>query len=96
MSDFKFQPSKFVPYFDDQEACEKVRNIKREDIGKTSNPDLKVTVVKDDDMAFMRIWDIFSRIKEASEKADTLVLILPQPHHQYRKGTYLINKHRIV
>ena len=56
MSDFKFQPSKWVPYFDDQAACEKVRNVKREDIGKTSNPDLNVTVIKDDDMDTLRAF----------------------------------------
>ena len=95
MSDFKFNPSKWVPYFDDQDACQKVRDVKRKDIAKTSNPDLKVTVLKDDDMAFMRVWDIFSRIREAAEKDEKLVLILPQPHPQYRKVAYLINKHRI-
>ena len=95
MSNFKFQPSRWVPYFDDQDVCEKVRNIRREDIAKKNNPDLKVAVIKDDDIAFMRVWNIFSRIKEASEKDEKLVLILPQPHPQYRKVAYLINKHRI-
>jgi glucosamine-6-phosphate deaminase len=95
MSEFKFNPSKWVPYFDDQEICEKVRNVKRKDITETKNPNLKVTVVKDNDMAFLRIWDIFSRIKQASENDKKLVLILPQPHPQYRKVAYLINKYRI-
>ncbi len=46
-------------------------------------------------MAFLRIWDIFSRIKKAYEENKRLVLILPQPHPQYKKVAYLINKHRI-
>ena len=92
--EFKFNPSLLVP-FGDKEICERVRNVKREDITKHSNPDFKITVVKDDDMAFMRVWDIFSRIKRAAEEDRRLVLILPQPHPQYRKVAYLINKHRI-
>ena len=94
MSTFNFSPSQWVP-FGDQEACEKVRRIKKEDIAKHSNPDLKIRIVKDEDMAFLRIWDIFSRIKKASEENKRLVLILPQPHPQYKKVAYLINKYRI-
>ena len=94
MEKFKYSISKWAP-FKDGEVCGRVRNIKREDITKHPNPDLKINVIKDSDFAFMRIWDIFSRIKKASEEGKRLVLILPQPHPQYSKVAYLINKFRV-
>lgn len=95
MNEFKFQPSKWVPYHENQEVCEKVRNIKKEDITKHSNPELRIQIVKDNDFIFMMIWDIFSRIKESADNDKKLVLILPQPWTQYKKVAYLINKYRI-
>ena len=68
MGDFKFGVSKWVP-FRDKEICERIRNIKREDITKHPNPDLKIRIVKDSDFTFLRVEDIFLRIKEASEEA---------------------------
>lgn len=94
MNTFKFSPSRWVP-FEDQDVCEKIRKIKKEEITKHPNPDLKIRIIKDEDMAFMRIWDIFSRIKQAYEEDRRLVMILPQPHPQYKKVAYLINKYRI-
>lgn len=94
MEIFKHGISKWAP-FRDSEICKKVRNITKEDITKHTNPDFKIEVKKDSDLAFMRIWDIFSRIKKASEEDKKLVMILPQPHPQYSKVAYLINKFRI-
>ncbi|MCL5071497.1 MAG: hypothetical protein M1308_11470 [Actinobacteria bacterium] len=94
MNTFKFSPSRWVP-FEDQTVCEKIRKIKKEEITKHPNPDLKIRIIKDEDMAFMRIWDIFSRMKQAYEEDRRLVMILPQPHPQYKKVAYLINKYRI-
>ena len=94
MENFKHSISEWAP-FRDSEICKKVRNIKKEDITKHPNPDFKIKVIKDSDFAFMRVWDIFSRIKKASDEGKRLVLILPQPHPQYSKVAYLINKFRI-
>jgi len=94
MSEFKYGISEWAP-FRDPIICEKVRNIKKEDIAKHSNPDFKIKVLKDSDIVFMRIWDIFSRIQKSFQENKKLVLILPQPLTQYNKVAYLINKHRI-
>ena len=94
MENFKYNISQWAP-FQDKEVCEKVRNIKKADITKHKNPDFRIRVIKDSDFAFMRIWDIFSRIKKASDEGEKLVLILPQPHPQYIKVAYLINKFKV-
>jgi len=94
MNKFEFKPSEWVP-FRNPKICKKIRNIKRENITNHPNPEVKIRVIKDDDMDFMGVWDIFSRIKGAYEENKKLVLILPQPHPQYRKLAYLINKHKI-
>ena len=94
MENFKYGISEWAP-FKDETVCERVRKIKKEDIIKHSNTDLKINVVKDSDFAFMRVWDIFYRIKKASDEGKRLVLILPQPHPQYSKVAYLINKFRV-
>ena len=94
MEEFKYEISKWVP-FKDRKVCERVRNIKKENIEKHPNPDFKIRIVKDSDFAFMRVWDIFSRIKRASDEGKRLVLILPQPHPQYSKVAYLINKFKV-
>jgi glucosamine-6-phosphate deaminase len=94
LEEFKYGISEWAP-FKDRKVCERVRNIKKEDITKHQNPDLKIRVIKDSDFAFMRVWDIFSRIKRASDEGEKLVLILPQPHPQYTKVAYLINKFRV-
>lgn len=94
MSEFKFNPSKWAP-FDDQAVCERVRRVKKEDLTKHSNPDLNIEIMKDADMPFYRVWDIFLRIKEAYEENRKFVVILPQPHPQYEKVAYLINKFKI-
>ena len=94
MSDFKYGISQYVPYTD-KRVCEKVRSIKREDICKHPNPDFHIRVVKDDEIAAMRIQDIFNRIKASDDENKRLVMILPQPHPQYIKVAELINKHRV-
>lgn len=94
MEKFKCSISKWIP-FQDKEVCEKVRKIKKEDITKHPNSNFKIRVIKDSDFSFMRVWDIFSRIKKASDEGERLVLILPQPHPQYSKVAYLINKFKV-
>ena len=64
---FDFIPSEFVP-FRDKVEIERCRAIKREDIDKHSNPDFRIRVVKETEIPFMWITDVYSRIKMASEE----------------------------
>ena len=93
-TEFNYSISKYAPFQDAAEA-ERVRNIRKEDLTKHSNPEFKIRIIPDEDIAFLRIHDLFSRIKDSAEKGEKLVLILPQPHPQYIKVAYLINKYRI-
>jgi len=94
MIDWRYSPSKWVP-FRDQEVLERVRKIKREDITKHPNPDFKIRVVKDSEVDFVWITDMFYRIKTASDAGEKVVLILPNPCPVYRQVAYLINKFRV-
>ena len=66
MSDFRYGPSKHVP-FRDVEAIKRCRAIKRKDIDKHKNPDFKIKVVKDADVAHMFVADMFARIVQARD-----------------------------
>jgi glucosamine-6-phosphate deaminase len=92
--EFEYTPSSAVP-FRDRAACDRVRAITRETITNHPNPDLSIEVLPDADIAFMRIHDIFFRIKRSDDEDSRLVLILPQPHPQYRKVAWLINRFRV-
>jgi glucosamine-6-phosphate deaminase len=94
MAQFAFQPSKWAP-FKDSAVCDRVRRIKKEDIAKHPNPNLKITVIKDSDFSFLRVMNIFQRIKEASEHGRRLVLILPQQDPMLARVAFLINKNRV-
>jgi glucosamine-6-phosphate deaminase len=91
---FEFGLSKWAP-FQDRETCERVRRIRREDICKHANPDLRIEVVADDQISHRRVTDIFRRIKSAAEADRRLVLILPNPHPQYIKVAHLINTFQV-
>jgi len=94
MNTFEFQPSQHVP-FRDKKVLDRVRKIKREDFEKHPNPNLKVKIVKDFDVWFLFMMDIFFRIKEAMETGEKLVMILPQPWPLYESIAYMINRSRI-
>ncbi len=94
MSEFTYSPSRWVP-FRDQEVLERVRRIKREDIARHSNPDFKIRVVKDSDLEFIWVTDMFYQIKQAADAGERLVLILPNPCPVYRHVARLINAFRV-
>ena len=94
MSEFKFQPAQCIP-FRDLAAIEQARRIKRADICKHPNPDFKIRVLKDEQVEFLWIADIFWRIKTAADAGEKLVMILPQPVPSYRKVAHLINLFRV-
>ncbi len=94
MTDFIYSPSRYVP-FRDQEALERCRKIKREEIEHHPNPDFKIRVVKDDDIEFIWVTDMFHRIKAAADAGQRIILILPNPCPVYRHVARLINRFRV-
>lgn len=94
MTIFEYSPSQWVP-FRDQEVLERVRKIKREDITKHPNPDFQIRVVKDSDIDFIWVTDMFYRIKTAMDAGEQLVMILPNPCPVYRQVARLINQFRV-
>lgn len=94
MKSFDYEPSKWVP-FRDKEVIERIRAMKREDLVKHPNPDLKIKILPDDHCEFVWITDMFYRIKESADNNKRVVLILPNPAHSYMKVAMLINRFRV-
>ena len=94
MAEWKYSPSPYVP-FRDPEALERARKIKRADITKHDNPDFRIRVVKDADVEFIWVTDMFWRIKSAADAGEKCVLILPNPAPTYRHVARLINQFRV-
>ncbi len=91
---FKYRMPRWMP-FQDQEACERVRAVKKEEITKSASPHLQIRIVRDEEFAFRMFMDQFARIKQASEEGRRLVLILPQPDPGYSWLAYLCNKFQV-
>ncbi len=89
-----YRMARWMP-FQDQEACARVRAVKREDITKSPSPHLKINVIRDDEFPFRMIMDQFGRIKAAADEGRRLVLILPQPDPLYAWLAFLCNKFRV-
>jgi glucosamine-6-phosphate deaminase len=94
MSSFTYCPSQYVP-FRDMEALERCRKIKREDMEKHPNPNFHIRVVKDVDVDYLWVTDMFYRIKHAADLGRRVVLILPNPCPVYRHVARLINRFRV-
>ncbi|MFB3902511.1 MAG: hypothetical protein ACE15E_03600 [Acidobacteriota bacterium] len=91
---FDYGMAKWMP-FQDLEACRRVRAVTREQITKHPNPDVKITVLRDADVSFFLVNEIFGRIKAAADEGRRLVLILPQPEPLYARVAFLINKFKV-
>jgi len=94
MSEFNFEPAPFVP-FRDKEVIARCRVIKREEITRHPNPDFKIQVIKDEDLAFIWFGDIISRLIRASGSGEKFVMIVPNPWPGYRHVARIINQCRI-
>ncbi|HUX20376.1 MAG TPA: hypothetical protein VMW69_03990 [Spirochaetia bacterium] len=94
MTDFDFQPSKWVP-FKDKNVLNRVRAITREEITHHANPEFKIRIVGDDMVEHIFVTDMFWRIKSARDEGRKVVLILPNPNHGYIKLAHLINTFRV-
>ena len=93
-SQFNFAPADFIP-FRDKAAVERVRKIKKEDIAKHKNPDFRITVMPGEDMEFLWIFDMFTRIRNAMEAGKQLVMITPNPWPRYVRLAHLINTFKV-
>jgi glucosamine-6-phosphate deaminase len=90
LKSFRYSPGASVP-FRDLKAIERCRKIKRSQIEKHPNPDFKIRVLKDADVEFVWITDMFSRMKRASDEGRKFVMIMPNPVPSYRHVARLIN-----
>jgi 6-phosphogluconolactonase/glucosamine-6-phosphate isomerase/deaminase len=93
-ADFNYEPSLHVP-FRDKKVLEKMREISRDDFVNHPNPNLNVRVMDEAEVGFSFMMDVFFRIKEAMEKGEKLVMILPQPWPLYKNVAYMLNRCRI-
>lgn len=94
MTEFKFSPSPCIP-FRDMDIVRRVRQIRREDMERHSNPDFHIHIVPDGDVEFLWMADMFHRLKTAGDEGRRLVMITPNPWPSYAKIAYLINKFRV-
>ena len=94
VAEFHYSPSQHVP-FRDQEALQRCRKIKREQIDKHPNPDFRITVMKPHDVEFRWLADMFYRVKTAADAKERLVMIMPNPWPGFAKLAYLINMFRV-
>jgi 6-phosphogluconolactonase/glucosamine-6-phosphate isomerase/deaminase len=92
--DFAYSPSPHVP-FRDADVLARMRDIGPEQFRNHPNPNLTVRVVKEFDVWFTFMMDIYFRIKEASEAGRRTVMILPQPWPLYERVAEMINRSRI-
>lgn len=94
MSEFTYAPSECIP-FKDKKAIAHCRAIKKEDLAKHPNPDFRIHIIKDADVPWNFVIDMFKRIKDSADAGEKLVMILPNPNPLYRKVAALINACRI-
>ncbi len=94
MNEFPFQPHEVVP-FRDQEAIERVRRIRREDITKHSNPDFRIHVVRDSEIGLITLIDRFYRLKTAMDEGREVAFILGNPNPGYVSFARMINRFQL-
>ena len=93
---FKYRMADFLD-FKDREVCERVRQIKREEITSHRNPDFRIEVIQDEAQFYGAFaTDIVGRIKQALDEGRRFVAIFPVgPTAQYPIAARMINEWRI-
>lgn len=93
---FEFQLAKFID-FRDVEVCERVRQIRREDLTTHSNPDFKIRVIDEPSDFYQSFADnLVDRIVKARDDGRNFTAILPcGPVPQYALAAERINRERI-
>ncbi len=90
--EFNYQMSDFLP-FRDMKVCEKVRNIKKEDLCKHPNKNFKIRIIEDQTVfGFSFLTDIVAGIKRSLDEGRQYVIILPAPNPQYALVSHMINQ----
>ena len=96
MAKFSYKLADFIP-FRDLRACERVRRIRRKDLCRHSNAKFRIRII-DDRTEFYTAFalDFVGRIRDAHEKEEELVMILPVgPMPQYEIAAAIINRLRL-
>jgi glucosamine-6-phosphate deaminase len=91
---FEFSPAAFVP-FRDLSVIRRVRRIKKEQLATHPNPDFKIRIVKNSEIEFLWLADLFQRIQASAELERPLVMIMPNPWPAYSRLAHLINEFRV-
>jgi glucosamine-6-phosphate deaminase len=90
--DFKFRPAEFLP-FTDAEECARVRGIKKADVCKHPNENLRIRIIEDGvQFAYSYVLDIVAGIKRSLDAGEQHVMILPAPNPQYALAAQMINQ----
>ena len=94
--DFRYDLAGFID-FRDRDECERVRQIRREELARHPNPDFRIRIVGDA-ADFYRAFadDLVGRIRGAREAGRPFVAILPVgPMPQYELAARTINEERL-
>jgi glucosamine-6-phosphate deaminase len=93
---FKYGLAKFIP-FQDLEACERVRAIKREDLCRHPNPEFRIRIIDDAAEFYLELaLDVVNRLRASAQAGRKFVGIFPVgPMPQYPIAARLINQFRI-
>lgn len=96
MSKFNYNLAEFLP-FKDKAVCDRVRAIKRADICKHPNKNLRIEVIEQDDsFNFAYLLDIVTGIKRSlDEGRKSYVMILPATNPYYAWVAEMINRLQI-
>ena len=73
---FEFKMADFIPY-KNKEVIERCRNIKREDMEKSDNPNFRIHIVPSPDLIW--VGDMISRITRSDVLDEKLTMIFPNP-----------------
>jgi glucosamine-6-phosphate deaminase len=94
MSEFKYKPSNYVP-FRDEKILQMARKITTEDFLNYSHPNVKLKVIKEQELGFIFLIDMFFRIKEGLEGGQKFTMIVGQPWPFYKLVAHMLNRARI-
>lgn len=92
--DPNFAPADFVP-FKDRAEIDRVNALQGEDFLRHPNPDVKITVLRDDQLAGRFVADMLGEIVRAKEEGRRCVLLLPNPNPAYRAVARALNEMRM-
>jgi glucosamine-6-phosphate deaminase len=91
---FNFEPSEWVP-FRNREVCDRIRSIRRDELETHKNPDFRISVLPDEVVSWLSVFDRFRRIQEASLEGRRIVLIMGNPNPGYRLLAISLNEAKV-